>query len=774
MIRTTDQVIVDLKALIHTDGYIYSLCLILFEDFHYDLEKIHLVDPHSKLSVKECSLIIGFLVQRPMNLNFPQSPEEVIAMKEKTYELAKELQMSFSTRQFSKLREMMELRENGQELPALLEDKLDFFVKDGGIIEPTFYAGDGVYDFQYLEYLQPKYKYDQEWLIKNKRFEFGQIIKIVNKIKSILHEKSKQVNLIDIKEAFPAVIQKVKKKLTKLYSKEGFKKIEREQFIAFNFYQYQQLFPIPEFSKKNNTEDWHHFYRNLLDLFTVKASDFEDQNGLANFFANFSFFPDCNVDYEGPGHYNILNSRPLLQLDKQRYFVPINYLVAEAVYESPFYWMWEDIKYRPQLSEHRGDVGEEMAFDFLCKVFGKENTFKSVLLTSKKGQIETDIDVLCLLGNKALCVQVKSKKMTLMARRGNYEQLSKDFKGAIQDAYDQGVVSRKNILDKKVRFLDENGKDIPQLNREINEVFILGLTTENYPSLVHQVHMMLDKADDGPAPLFISIFDLELLAHYLPDPYDFLYYVRQRINLLDYFHAAEELVFLGYHLRNKLWKMDNYDGGMLDTDFGANIDRNYYPYKTGLSHLVSDKNDPILNRWKPENFDLLLKNLKHSKHENITDIIFSLMDFSGNAQEDIVKNMIAYKQKAAKENTRKTLAYPSAPDFGLTYVVTETDNPEELETVTDVYSVLRKYKSKCNAWLGLGTFTRSPNLVDYIIYLNEAWTFDQALETECDSFFGSTNPGYRIPIGNHAKIGRNEPCPCKSGKKYKRCCGINS
>jgi len=23
------------------------------------------------------------------------------------------------------------------------------------------------------------------------------------------------------------------------------------------------------------------------------------------------------------------------------------------------------------------------------------------------------------------------------------------------------------------------------------------------------------------------------------------------------------------------------------------------------------------------------------------------------------------------------------------------------------------------------------------------------------------------------KIGRNDPCPCGSGKKYKRCCGIN-
>ena len=27
---------------------------------------------------------------------------------------------------------------------------------------------------------------------------------------------------------------------------------------------------------------------------------------------------------------------------------------------------------------------------------------------------------------------------------------------------------------------------------------------------------------------------------------------------------------------------------------------------------------------------------------------------------------------------------------------------------------------------------------------------------------------YRAP----AKIGRNEPCPCGSGKKYKKCCGL--
>ncbi|MNO77360.1 hypothetical protein D3C76_684670 [compost metagenome] len=29
-------------------------------------------------------------------------------------------------------------------------------------------------------------------------------------------------------------------------------------------------------------------------------------------------------------------------------------------------------------------------------------------------------------------------------------------------------------------------------------------------------------------------------------------------------------------------------------------------------------------------------------------------------------------------------------------------------------------------------------------------------------------------VRNENKIGRNDPCPCGSGKKYKKCCGVNA
>jgi preprotein translocase subunit SecA len=29
------------------------------------------------------------------------------------------------------------------------------------------------------------------------------------------------------------------------------------------------------------------------------------------------------------------------------------------------------------------------------------------------------------------------------------------------------------------------------------------------------------------------------------------------------------------------------------------------------------------------------------------------------------------------------------------------------------------------------------------------------------------------PVRSGPKVGRNDPCPCGSGKKYKQCCGKN-
>ena len=42
-----------------------------------------------------------------------------------------------------------------------------------------------------------------------------------------------------------------------------------------------------------------------------------------------------------------------------------------------------------------------------------------------------------------------------------------------------------------------------------------------------------------------------------------------------------------------------------------------------------------------------------------------------------------------------------------------------------------------------------------------------------EGFAGGKAPARKAPAKKAEKVGRNDPCPCGSGKKYKKCCGIN-
>ncbi len=49
------------------------------------------------------------------------------------------------------------------------------------------------------------------------------------------------------------------------------------------------------------------------------------------------------------------------------------------------------------------------------------------------------------------------------------------------------------------------------------------------------------------------------------------------------------------------------------------------------------------------------------------------------------------------------------------------------------------------------------------------WRDPDAFEDEDDEFDGEREPS--VPFVAEIKVGRNEPCSCGSGKKYKKCCG---
>ena len=623
--------------------------------------------------------------------------------------------------------------------------------------------------------MERKYCYDKQWLLENRNFDFNKTKAILQRIKDILQEKSKKVNFFSLKEKLPEIKEKIKEE----NPSENVDEYLKEILPAYEFYQYiNLLFDSSEHDSLvdlNSLPDdaWQTFYKNIVELYVIRREDFDSEVNIDSFLKNFSIKINgekSNTHFKQIGDFNLFNAQPILQIDSERFFVPITFSLYEACYESPYYWMLQDKTYKDNLAESRGNSGEEISFDFLSNVFGIEKTYKSVKIITKKGNNDTDIDVLCILGSKALCVQVKSKKLTEFSKKGSFSHLHNDFKGAVQDAYEQGIISRSKILARESKFYDENGSEI-LLSESIDEVYIMGVTSENYPSLTHQAHTLLEKKDNEPFPLFLTVFDLELVTHYLNNPYDLLYYVRQRIDLMDYFKAESEMIYLGYHLENKLWKLLNNDFVSLDADFGGAIDRNYYPLRLGVD--ITDKGDSIKNRWKNADFDLLCNLLAKSNEPKVTDAIFTLLDWDGSSRDNLMKYIRQIKSQTIQDNRWHNFSMLSnnqkGANSGVTYVSWDNDNTDELLERLLILSKARKYKSKGDIWIGFGSLRNSLRIIDTFVFNNHKWEFDKELEETTNILFKEKGQGTVFNLNK--KIGRNDNCYCGSGLKYKKCCG---
>lgn len=755
-----ENVIQSIKKLVKNEGYIYAFCMILFEDFHFNVERLHEINNYERLSIQEASFLLGFIIKSKINLSLPKSPRELLNMKIATYELMNKMHETFLNRCIEKIED--DIGEKTKKEFKIAEK--EFWGTGEMLVEPMFYSGTGVYDIQYLEYLERKYKYDKEWLLKNKGFDVADTKKIVSRTRDILHEKAGKVHLLHLKEDYK-IRNKIIKRINNKMPQQDREKVIAEFLTIIELYQYAELFV----DKDTMETSFVNFCANILELFMVRKSDYGGVD-VESFFNNFTLQIEdsTNAQFNNIGDYNQIDSHPLIKIDNDKYFVPILFLLYKAVYESPFYWMINDEKYIDRLAENRGKVGEEIVYDYLIEVFGKERIFKDVKISLKKGKDYTDVDILCILGSKALCVQIKSKPLTLLSRKGDDKQLAKDFKGAVQDAYDQALLSRNKILEKTLEYVDSNGKEI-NLSEAIDDVFLMCITTENYPSLTHQANVLLNKAKQDPYPLVLSVFDLELLVYYLSDPYEFLYYIRQRTSLMEYFKGDEEITFLGYHLKQKLWKIPEHDYTMIDNSYAQLIDRNYYPRKAGIA--VADEGDSLTSTWRNDKYDELCNELKMSAQPKITDALFDIYDMSSQARDNLVNFMSQTKRQTLLDGKAHNFSMPPGDyerRIGFTYFSLNSNNIDELRKRVSLLSILRKYKSKGDSWIAFGSLIDSERIIDAMVYIDKPWSYDESLENNSKLFLEGKGQGRFVRL---AKTGRNDPCPCGSGIKFKKCCG---
>ncbi|MET3135579.1 hypothetical protein AAKU55_005891 [Oxalobacteraceae bacterium GrIS 1.11] len=593
------------------------------------------------------------------------------------------------------------------------------FTSGSVLREAIFYGGESAYSFQYRDLLERKYGRDDAWLVANKGFSIRDGRAVVKAVGAILNERPME-NIKAMRE------------------------LPMEQ-------------------------------RTYLPGLMFSAAEVADRAGLAEdrverILVAF-VLPDGerNAHYATPHDFNAISAFPLIKTDGQ-YILFYIYNLTESFYQSPFHWMWADTPYRPTASAHRGQFTEEFSYERLASVFGEQHVFANVNISLTKDAIAGEVDVLVVFGNLAIALQAKSKQLTIAARKGNDKQLQTDFTQAIQASCDQGYSCAHLLLNPKATLAGSDGVEI-KLPPEIKKIYVICIVANHYPALSFQARQFLkfEPAERVAAPFVMDVFLLDAMTEMLDSPLHLLSYIDRRTAYDDKLMASHELNILGYHLKKNLWIEEKADLMMLHDDFGTELD---------LSMIVRRENaagpwtpDGILTRLQATTLGRMVKQIDAHPNAAVIGFGFMILSMSEDAVVDLSKTIdeMARRSKADRKNHDVT-----APlrDGSVGFTVHCNYDPIPLATGSlERHCHRRKYTSKANSWFGVCLNPDDMSL-RFGLSLNFEWKFDAAMEelTKDMRQLGKFGPKELKTLLNQSKVGRNDPCPCGSGKKSKKCC----
>jgi len=369
-------------------------------------------------------------------------------------------------------------------------------------------------------------------------------------------------------------------------------------------------------------------------------------------------------------------------------------------------------------------------------------------------------------------VQAKSKRLTLESRKGNDQIIRSDFKGAVQDAYDQGAVCAKSLIGRDCRLAAADGREVI-LPDEIKEIYIFCVVSDHYPALSFQVRQFLktEPIDRVQAPLVMDVFAVDAMTEMLQSPLQFLSYVNRRANYAEQLLASQELTFLGYHLKKNLWVQPNIDLMHIHDDFSAGLDIAMTVRRTG--HPGAATPDGILTRFEKTTIGQVVKKIEARPDSATIDLGFFLLAMSEQDVTQMSRAIDSLAARARADGKVHNVTFTFKEGQGITFHC--TDEPVNVAARRLLsYCECRKYKEKAVEWFGLCMTSTGPD-VRFGVSLIFPWKQDTKMDeiTKDMKQPVPSNPALQaLMMGRNrtCKIGRNDPCPCGSKRKYKKCC----
>ena len=578
--------------------------------------------------------------------------------------------------------------------------------------EAIFYGGESAFHFQYEALARERYAADADWLRERMGFDIDEAADVISAIRKIGADK------------FPAHTALLRTQ------PPG----EWTWLPIFTF-------TIEDVLKEVSIEE--DKIRAIVDAFAVQEQDRE--------------LPPAKL-----GSYNKAASHPISRLADGTLLSFLDYGAFAALYENPFYWIVKDKKYFAEHSRTRGSFAEFFTEKTLRSVFPSQYVYRNVIFKTETGTTLGEADAILLYGYRAFVIQTKSKRLTVASWEGDDIAIAKDFRAGVQDAYDQAVACVRHIKNGARAYIDDDLIDLGRYG-EIREYYPICVTSEHYPALSFQstTILALQEESEMMLPIVTDVFTLEVMAEMLENPLYFTDYLVKRAHLSGRLQVSHELVALSCYIKQNL----HFDQGnliVLPDDLMVELDLAMAVRRIGIpgERVPSGQ----LTRFDGTPVEKLIKYVVASDRPDVHRFGEILLSMDGGAADALNKGMRKAIRLTNADGGRHDISIGLKDGGGITV---HCNNEQSDRAKADLvrHCEMRKYAQGAGRWYGA---TVRPNGEPVMmIGLEFPWAMDGALEAEVGPF--KVRATTHSLFGNR-KVGRNDPCPCGSGYKYKKCC----
>ena len=434
--------------------------------------------------------------------------------------------------------------------------------------------------------------------------------------------------------------------------------------------------------------------------------------------------------------------------------------------------------YRTVWNERQKAVSEELPFKYLSRLLPGAQVIRPVYYRWKSGEGPAqwhEADGLVIYDDHLIVVEVKAGAFTYTSPATDLSAHIASLENLARGAASQG----NRFVDylegtSEIVIADSNHKEIGRLQRSsFRHVTICAVTLDSFTELAARAqHLKKIGVDLGKRPVWLlSVDDLRVYTDLIGDPLTFLHFVEQRMKAAqsELFDLIDEMDHFGLYVNENNYAM--YAAEMVGSDT-ANLQFNGYSTQIDEYYSAVIRGEPAVapRQEMPARIVEIIGFLNRSQKPQRSTIASFLLDASGDHRETIARCIDEQLTGNAKLGRPKPLSTYGDHAFTLWTWSPPVQRDAEL-ALRHTIVVIAAAHEKARLMIEL-EYDTAGAIVDVHWFHVSLDSLSDAERAKVEED-GIKLRRQRVAAAMRGhKVGVNEPCPCGSGKKFKKCCRI--